>query len=278
VLLRPLPAEAAPPVATGLPRVASGRRNLVVLRAGPGSLHPAWLWELPDAERSWDLCLSWYGDPAEDPGPCEYFIPARGTKFEGLATLLAGHAFAFDYDFIWFPDDDLLAEGQDINLMFALCRDHDLLLAQPSLAAGSHVNHPITERDTQFQLRFSSFVEIMAPVFAVEALRICAFSFGLTRSGYGLDHLWPRLLGGPVHRIAILDAMAVVHTRPVGSSYAQGPAIAEGLALGQRFGLLRRYPVHGTIFRHPEGQVVLRDYCTGQPSFLTAAAAEAAYA
>ena len=47
-----------------------------------------------------------------------------------------------------------------------------------------------------------------------------ALSFGESVSGWGLDLLWPHLLGRPLDKIAVLDAAAVVHTRAVGSGLA----------------------------------------------------------
>jgi len=231
-----------------------GRRNLVVLRAGDNSLHPLWLESLAGAERNWDLCLSYYGDqPHVWEAQPEYFAAQKGSKYDGLSRLVEQDGFLWEYDYIWFPDDDLLIDGADINLMFALARQFDLALAQPSLAAGCFVNHRITEQQSDFRLRFTSFVEIMAPLFAREALAVVAPSFGLNQSGYGLDHLWPALLGAPLNRIAVIDEVAMVHTRPMGANYDAAGASTEGWDLLDRFGLCQNYTTYGGITRQARG-------------------------
>ena len=215
-------------------------------------------------ERNWDLCLSYYGDQPQlwrvQP---EYFVAQKGSKFEGLDRLVGHDGFLWEYDYVWFPDDDLLIDGIDINLMFALARRFDLALAQPSLAAGCFVNHRITEQQTDCRLRFTSFVEIMAPLFAREALAVVAPSFGLNRSGYGLDHLWPALLGAPVNRIAVIDEVAMVHTRPMGANYDAAAASSEGWDLLDRFGLCQLYATYGGITKHAQGWTRVRGE-TGQ--------------
>jgi len=244
---RPWPIRPLPPLRTG-------RRNLVVLRAGDQSLHPLWLETMGAADRNWDLFLSYYGDqPDLWRGQCEYFAPLKGSKYGGLNTLIHSEPLVWEYDYIWFPDDDLLIEGSDINLMFSLVRQHHLLLAQPALAPGCFINHRITEQQPDFRLRFTSFVEIMAPLFAREALAIVAPSFGLNDTGYGLDHLWPALLGAPQTRIAVLDQIAMVHTRPMGANYDVTNASNQGWDLLDQFGLGQLYVTYGALSQRTQG-------------------------
>jgi len=88
-------------------------------------------------------------------------------------------------------------------------------LAQPALTPDSHISHVLTLRNRSFVLRFSNFVEIMAPCFSIHFLQQAWPSFGDIQSGWGLDSLWPRLLPD-WKSIAIVDSVAVRHTRPVG--------------------------------------------------------------
>ena len=275
VRLRRLPV--LPPHRLHLPtpaRPRPGRRNLVLLRAGPGSLHSQWRRDLAEADRSWDLCLSWYGPADALPTDADGVVPGPGTKFEGLAGFIATQPWIWDYDYVWLPDDDLMTGWADINLLFGLCAEYDLLLAQPSLAPGSHVNQPITGQIPHFLLRFTSFVEIMAPVFAAAALRLCAPTFAMNRTGYGLDHVWPRLIGAPTCRIAVIDAVGVVHTRPLGTNYDVIAALSEGMAVQQSFGQLQRYQVFGGVFARSSGYVKLRNRPTDPARLIEGAAAD----
>ena len=241
-------AGAKPVARAGITR----RRNLVVLRAGPKSLHYGWEHDIDEADRNWDLCLSWYADVStfdEDPNAEYHVIQTGSPKFIGLHELMYDKSPVFDYDYVMFPDDDLAWSWRGVNTAFEVMREFDLLLAQPSLERAGHPIHEITIKRPEYRLRFTNFVEIMCPIFARDALRICAPTFGLTRSGFGLDHIWPRLLGDPVHRIAVIDDTAFVHTRPQAVNYDMGEAIEEGRQISGTFRADWRYDVLGHIVR-----------------------------
>ncbi|HEY6433112.1 MAG TPA: hypothetical protein VIZ17_14120 [Acetobacteraceae bacterium] len=242
------------PVTLPAPCTPGARRNLVVLRAGRDSLHGAWLTNCPEQARNWDLCLCTYADGIPQT-QSEYRIHIPGTKFQGLAALLSSGDFWLAYDYVWFPDDDLLTSWPDINRLFELCHAHGLALAQPSLSEGSFLNHAITQRVEGLLLRFTSFVEIMAPVFSRAALRRAAATFALNPSGYGLDHLWPAIIDAPPASVAVIDAVPVLHTRPIGASYDQQRAIQDGWAIEDAFHQMNRYLVHGALAASAAGYV-----------------------
>ncbi len=202
---------------------APRRPNLVVLRAGSGSLHRRWWGDHPEVERNWDLCISTYdGDPEVVGAGAEYLADQpRQRKFQAIFDLFHPGSPLLAYDRVWLPDDDLLISVADINLTFHLTRKYALDLAQPALRPGPDCFHfhPVTLRQPDSVLHYAGFVEIMCPVFSARALRICLPSFRDSWSGHGLDYLWPSLLGGPQARLAIIDAVTMVHTRPIGHGY-----------------------------------------------------------
>jgi hypothetical protein len=211
------------------------RPNLVVLRAGATSLHKSWVRDIDDEDRSWDLCISSYS-PDPDPGfdEAEYGThQPHQRKFQALHDLFFAGSPLWGYERIWFPDDDLMTRRSDINLIFHLARTYDLDLSQPSLLPvdGCFITHGITRQQPNSVLRYVDFVEIMCPVFSARALRICLGTFRDSLSGFGLDHLWPALLGGGRSRMAVIDATGVVHTRPLGQTYDIQAAVAEEAAL-----------------------------------------------
>ena len=211
------------------------RPNLVVVPAGAGSLHPAWLEGAGQTGRNWDLCIGYYGAETPDIAtPHEYLAHIPQTKkFSLLYDLFHQDSPLWGYDAIWLPDDDLLTTAHHINVLFHLFRKFGLDLAQPALPAGPGCfpNHPITVQRPDNDLRHTEFVEIMCPVFSQRALKICIGSMRDAASGYGLDHLWPALLGYPRSRIGIIDAAPVIHTRPIGATYDIRAAIAEQAAV-----------------------------------------------
>lgn len=207
------------------------RPNLVVVPAGAQSLHPKWFEGITSMTRNWDLCIGYYGqETPQVASPYEYLahIPAT-KKFRIIYDLMYEGSPLWDYEAIWFPDDDLLCDGNDVNRLFHVFRRHGLDLAQPSLRSGggSYPNHPLTVQRPGSFLRYESFVEIMCPVFSSRALRICIDSMRDAESGYGLDHLWPSFLGRPRGRMAIIDAVAISHTRPIGATYNVKSAVDE---------------------------------------------------
>jgi len=223
------------------PGARARRPNLIVVRAGPSSLHPRWLEGVDALTRSWDICVSWYGkDLPEDPSLApEYLVHAPNQpKFRPIFDLFYDGSPLWDYDRIWLPDDDLLCSGWDINRMFHLSRKYGLDLSQPSLrnSPDCHINHPITAQRVGGEVRLEPFVEIMCPLFSGRALKICIGSIKEAVSGYGLDHLWPSFLGKPKTRMGIIDGVSVVHTRPIGATYDVRGAIAEQADLWKAYG------------------------------------------
>jgi hypothetical protein len=121
-----------------------------------------------------------------------------------------------DYDYIWLPDDDIYADQETINRLFAIARELGLELFAPALHESSHYAHFITMKNHSFFGRWVGFVEIMIPGFSRTALERLLPTLDETETGWGwgLDSLWPKLLD--YRNIAIIDGTAVIHTRPVG--------------------------------------------------------------
>jgi hypothetical protein len=169
--------------------------------------------------RDFDLCISYYGnEPDRYRADTPLWEARKGPKWSCIGEMLeAQPALLERYDAFWFPDDDLAVETVTINRMFALFRGFALALAQPALTRESFHAHPMLLQRPGHVLRHTGFVEVMAPIFDRDALRACLPSFGRSRSGWGLDFVWPRLVGAERRMaIAILDATPVWHTRPLG--------------------------------------------------------------
>jgi hypothetical protein len=192
------------------------RRNLVVLRAGDSSLHRQWL-DAPD--RDFDLFISYYGrTPGRHQEDADFYEARPGPKWPAIAALLEQNLTALGaYDTFWFPDDDLAASGPVIDRMFAFFHAFQLCLAQPALTRNSYYTWDTLLQDSRAHIRYTRFVEVMAPIFSRAALEVCRPTFAESRSGWGLDWVWPTLCRqAGLGRMAILDATPVRHTRPVG--------------------------------------------------------------
>lgn len=205
------------PERTASPSRCVDRRNLVVLRAGDESLHPQWLGQ--GGRRDFDLLVSYYGKSiGRYRADADLYEQRLGPKWPAIDELLRGSPELLDrYDAFWFPDDDLAADPESIDRMFAFFRAFELSLAQPALTQDSFATWTTLRQDASSHLRYCGFVEVMAPIFSRAALRLCQPTFAESRSGWGLDWLWPPLCRrAGLGRIAVIDATPVRHTRPVG--------------------------------------------------------------
>ncbi|MCH7345175.1 hypothetical protein LZ017_17470 [Pelomonas sp. CA6] len=235
------------------------RKNLVILRAGDGSLHRGWIAE---PNRDFDLLISYYGkQPGTHEAEADYYEHRPGPKWSCIAELLAENPALLDrYEAFWFPDDDLAATTESLNRMFALFHGLNLALAQPALTPDSYYSWDTLLQRPEFLVRHVAFVEVMAPLFERSALRACVGTFSKSRSGWGLDWVWPTLAGrGRPDAIAIIDATPVKHTRPLGGDlYRNNPEMdprRDEERLLQEYGLEGRrftgkYQLNSVVSRH----------------------------
>jgi hypothetical protein len=251
-------ASAMPTDAVDLRRLRplTGRRNLVVLRANEQSLHPHWPRDLEAHDRSWDLCISFYGAAENLPVDdfAEYAVlQNQDRKFGALEKLFHEGSPLWQYDYISFPDDDLMMKWSDLNVIFEVCREYRLELAQPSLHPSSVINYHETRQNLNFVLRFVTLVEVMMPVFSTAALKVCAPTFKLNVNGFGIDYAWPRLIGAPPSSIAIIDKVAVLHTRFTEGRYDHEQSMLEGRRISGLYGLGDHFTINeiGGVYGHP---------------------------
>jgi hypothetical protein len=189
--------------------------SLVLARVGGNSLHRSWI--EPGTPRDWDLYLVPYQPIGPEPGlDCVVGDVIPGPKWSGLRELLNRWDGWRDYDYIWMPDDDIHADQATISKIFKVARGVGLDLFAPALDESSHYAHFTTMRNRRAFGRWVGFVEIMMPGFSRGALDRLLPTLDLTETGWGwgLDSVWPKLLG--YRNVGIIDGVPVVHTRPVG--------------------------------------------------------------
>lgn len=191
------------------------RRNLVLARVGTNSLHGEWL--DPGRPRNWDLRLVPYQPIApQDDVDCVVGEVIPGPKWSGIRSLLNEWDGWRGYDHVWIPDDDIRANQATINTIFEVADALGLELFAPALDETSYFAHYSTMRNLSFYGRWVGFVEIMVPGFRTATLERLRSTLDATETGWGwgLDSVWPKLLG--YENVAIIDGAAVAHTRPVG--------------------------------------------------------------
>ncbi|WP_053433332.1 DUF707 domain-containing protein [Sporosarcina globispora] len=230
------------------------KRFLVMARVGDTSLHKEWL--QPNGCKNFDLFLEYYGNGSNDfRNDCDFYSEGKDTKWPRLYRIIEEYGeHIFNYDAVWIPDDDISTDYSTINQMLEIFMHYDLLLAQPALTKDSFYSHKITKRKRGCLLRYTQFAEVMAPIFSREALQLCWKSFVKSRSGWGLDSVWPKILGYPQNKIAIIDKTPVQHTRPIrgGTLYKdieKGSEWKEIKRICKEYGVTKRfdYKIYGQI-------------------------------
>jgi hypothetical protein len=192
------------------------RRALLIVRAGDQSLHPKWLKGDNCENRNWDLHISYFGDKTPITDLDVSVTREKGPKFIGLATCLAKiEERLSQYEYIGFPDDDLSSDCQNWNRFFDILFEHQPALAQPALDLASFFSYHEFLQRKKFILRWTNFVELISPVFRRDSLSLVMPTFTENKSGWGIDWLWPKLLGAEGLTICVVDATPVLHTRAV---------------------------------------------------------------
>jgi hypothetical protein len=190
-------------------------RGLVLARVGRRSLHRLWLDRA--RPRKWDLRLVPFQElEPQDDVDCVVGDVIPGPKWTGLRELLNSWDGWREYDHVWMPDDDIYTEQDTITRLFEAGETLGFDLFAPALHEMSYFAHFSTMANRRFFARAVGFVEIMAPAFTRDALERLLPTLDETPTGWGwgLDSLWPKLLGHD--RCGIIDGTPVLHTRPVG--------------------------------------------------------------
>jgi hypothetical protein len=228
-----------------MPRIdRESRKNLVVVRAGRNSLHPQWLDAGPN--RNWDLIVSLYEAEAHFQHPEDVLIVTKtGGKWDGLHALFANSDLLRRYEYVWLPDDDIATSSSTIDAIFDMTRRYSLDLAQPALTRDSYFTHFALMSCPGFLLRYTNFVEIMAPCLKSSLLQSVLGDIQESMSGFGLDHIWCRLSHDNRFKAAIFDQLAVHHTRPLGRSLRGFMAKKGVLAKDEESQILARYNLRG---------------------------------
>lgn len=198
------------------------KKYLIISPAGKNSLFKTWVKDIPN----FDLVLLVYENDEslakEYIKHTPYVFMGEGEKFHLIKSFIQDNLnFLSQYEYIWLPDDDVSIPTEDINRLFILSDQYQLSISQPSM--NGYVSHEITKPISDSILRYTNFVEVLAPLFNLESLLKVYETFDLNYSSWGFDYLWPHLLGYPKDKIAIIDNIIMTHTKPVGQNYSRFP-------------------------------------------------------
>jgi hypothetical protein len=192
--------------------------NLVIVRAGAGSLHHEYFYPPEESPRNWDRMIFSYEDVKNiDHLKAEFIIKGGLSKWTDLADLLKNNFFEeYSYDHIMITDDDVLPVGDEsINLLFTRAKEFNFQICQPSLTHESSCYWRINYHCPAFHVRFTNFVECMSPVFSRSALGKLKLDIEHSVSGCGLDLIFYELFEPTTKPMGIIDDVQVKHMKPV---------------------------------------------------------------
>lgn len=192
-------------------------KYLVISTCSDRSLHRFWC-----PSEAYDTFLIYYGDGDGFPGESTYYLKARGPKFHLIEQALQLHPEILSkYHYVWLPDDDVLLSSEEVARLFDLSFQYNLHLSQPALIGWYGPSCVLTTPGTV--LRYTNWVEIMCPCLSRQAIHQCRPTFTENITGWSIDAAWNVLLGHPRNRIAVIDDVVAIHTRPVfgGDVYKQ---------------------------------------------------------
>lgn len=148
---------------------------------------------------------------------CVAVATSRGAKWALVHRFLRSREYAAvapRYRAVMIADDDLLMRAVDVSRAFAVFRGLDLRLGQPALcsAQNSETAWPIVYRRGGMLAHYTDFVEIMAPMFDAATLAgMVVDTLTDAHTGWGLDFVWPFLLGYPDKGVAVIDVACMHH-------------------------------------------------------------------
>lgn len=191
---------------------SAAREYLVFIRCGEA-------YQMIDdgGERNFDIALNLYANHAgKIPGSYEYLIAGGINKYKAAYQFISDDLLDKYQGFI-FLDDDLEIEYSNLCGFLKYCTDNNLELAQPSLTRDSYYSHAHLINVSSAGWRQVEMIEVMCPYFSTEALKIAISTFDLSYSTWGLDYLWPKILGiKPV----VVDEFTIRHARPINQNGA----------------------------------------------------------
>lgn len=196
-------------------RPPSSSRPFLVFVVPRGST-PSPLLEILREERNFDVAARFYDAPAANEllvNEAEFVMTGGLSKFHAASLFLEQFELHDRYEGYFFLDGDLEFDAKKLGEFLSFVRAAELDLAQPAVTRDSFCYWKMAYHQPSFVFRETSFVEVMAPYFSRRALsRTCA-TFTRSISTYGLDLVWPTLVGN--RAIGVVDAFQIRHREQV---------------------------------------------------------------
>ena len=189
---------------------APSSRYLVYTSAGDyANFHP-WL----RGKRNFDLWVTYYGNQGSRyKDLSDFYNMYQGSKWQNLRNVyLKWPEILEHYDAILAMDDDILINTANINRLFAIRKEFDLWICQPSYDVRGKIRHKITASQPSNLLRYVNFVENGCSVFRKDKLDEFMKVYDGSLGGNGVDYWFLKVLGSDIEgKYAIVDAIRCIN-------------------------------------------------------------------
>jgi hypothetical protein len=220
--------------------------NLLITTIGEYNHLDSW----GNGKRNFDIALLNYdySMAINDKINCDliYLDAYPSFKYPGIAEMFYDEPKLLRYKYFFMPDEDIDISSNDISTLFGKMRTLNLSLAQPSIEK-SDTSFPSWElfiHKPDLDIICTNFVEIMCPLFSRDALGKCLETFPKSNSGWGIDVVWPKLIGNSGNNIAVINSVIAKHTRPIKGGNLYSALKSSGISPSkERLRLMAEYDI-----------------------------------
>lgn len=191
---------------------APSLRNRFLVFLVPRADMPSPLLGMKDKARNFDLAVRFYAPPGRNEdllNEADYVMTGGLSKFHAAFHFIHSCGLQNAYDGILFLDGDLEFDPDQLSQFLSFVDAAGLDIAQPCVTRDSYCYWKMAYHQPAFVFRKTSFVEVMAPYLSRRALPACLPTFTQSISTYGLDLVWPSLVG--TGAIGVVDAFQIRH-------------------------------------------------------------------
>jgi len=173
--------------------MARQKKNLLYTSAGDNTrFYDAWTGN----DTNYDIYVTYYGNDEKKfqkyKKSAKYIEKRKGSKFQNFLSFYSRRPDIIkQYDFFFILDDDIVFKNNhhDINKMFNLSANLNLLISGPSQSSLGKISHPIIRHDRKKLLSFTNFVEVNTMLFSKIAIINLMNVMSPNLIGWGIDYL-----------------------------------------------------------------------------------------
>ncbi len=226
-------------------------------------------------ERNFDIAVRFYEHPGKNQeflNSAEYIVTGGLSKFHSASLFLESCFLQNSYEGYLFLDGDLEFDATQLCFFLEMVAALKFNLAQPSVTRDSYCYWKMAYHQPGYIFRETSFVEVMAPYLSRSALLKALPTFTKSISTYGLDLVWPSLVGNK--GIGVVDAFQIRHRDRVdhasGSFYKYLKSINVDLDEEERL-ILAEYGVTPSVAHSRRGYFWKKNWSlsTEQPTLVS---------